>query len=101
MTSPNRRAGAASRGAPEWSDGDEFTEAQTFVQLTNQNQAAVGGDSRTLEIDLQRGVEGKLKWMATNGAATRPVETHSGEDWKPSDPSAAELARLMRRRPVG
>jgi hypothetical protein len=41
---------------------DEIAESQTFVQLTNQNQAAVGGDPRSLEIHLQRGVEGKLKW---------------------------------------
>jgi hypothetical protein len=27
--------------------GDQFAEAQTFVQLAHQNQTAVGGDSRT------------------------------------------------------
>ena len=42
--------------------GDEIAEAQAFVQLADQNQAAVGGDPRSLEIHLQRGVEGKLKW---------------------------------------
>jgi hypothetical protein len=41
--------------------GDEITEAQTFVQLTNQNQATIGGDPRSLEIDLQRSVERELK----------------------------------------
>ena len=40
---------------------DEITEAQTFVQLAHQDQATVGSDARTLEIDLQRGVEGELK----------------------------------------
>jgi hypothetical protein len=43
--------------------GDEITEAQTFVQLTNQNQAAVGRDPGALEIDLERSVEGELKWL--------------------------------------
>ncbi len=43
--------------------GDEITEAQTFVQITNENQVAIGGDSRSLEIDFQRSVEGKLKWL--------------------------------------
>ena len=43
--------------------GDEFAEAQTLVQLTHQNQAPVGGDPRTLEIDLQGGVEGELKGL--------------------------------------
>jgi hypothetical protein len=32
--------------------GDEITEAQTFVHLAHQNQAAVGGDRRSLKIDL-------------------------------------------------
>jgi hypothetical protein len=58
--------------------GDEFAEAQTFVQLTNQNQAAVGGDTGTLEINLERGVEGELKglilylthWVLTSGASS-------------------------------
>jgi hypothetical protein len=42
---------------------DEFTEAQAFVQLTHQNQATIGGDPRSLEIDLQRGVERELKGL--------------------------------------
>ena len=39
---------------------DEFAEAQTLVQLANENQAPVGGDSGPMEIDLQRSVERKL-----------------------------------------
>src|ERR1019366_5025537 len=42
---------------------NEFTESQPFVQLPNQNQAAVGGDPRSLEIDLQRTIERELKWL--------------------------------------
>jgi len=40
---------------------DELSQAEPFVQLAHQNQAAVGGDPRSLEIDLQSRVEGKLK----------------------------------------
>jgi hypothetical protein len=43
--------------------GDEFAEAQTFVQLAHQNQATVGGDPRSLEIDLEGGVAGKPEWL--------------------------------------
>ncbi|HUE02781.1 MAG TPA: hypothetical protein VMR62_24660 [Bryobacteraceae bacterium] len=42
---------------------DQFAEAQTFVQLAHQNQTAVGGDSRALEIDLQRSVKKELKGL--------------------------------------
>ena len=41
---------------------DEITEAQTFLQLTNQNQATVGGNPRSVEIHLQKSVKGELKW---------------------------------------
>jgi hypothetical protein len=41
----------------------QIAEAQTLVQLANQNQAAVGGDSGSLEIDLQRSVQGELKGL--------------------------------------
>lgn len=40
---------------------DEVAESQTFVLLAYQNQATIGGDSRSLEIHLQRGIEGELK----------------------------------------
>ena len=58
--------------------GDEITEAQTLVQLTNQNQTAVGGDPRSLEIHLQGSVKGKLKrpvlslthWVSSSGASS-------------------------------
>ena len=40
---------------------DELSQAEPFVQLPHQNQAPVGGERRSLEIDLQSRVEGKLK----------------------------------------
>jgi hypothetical protein len=44
--------------------GDEFTEAQTLVQLTYQNQAAVRCDPRALEVDLQSDVT-REPWKST------------------------------------
>ena len=32
---------------------DEFTESRTFLQLTYQDQAAIGGGTRSLEIRLE------------------------------------------------
>ena len=40
---------------------DELSQAEPFVQLPHQNQATVGGERRSLGIDLRSGVEGKLK----------------------------------------
>jgi len=42
---------------------DQIAEAQPLVQLPHQDQAAVGGDPRSLEIDLQSSVEGQLKGL--------------------------------------
>ena len=42
---------------------DEFAEAQPFIQLPHQEQAAVRSDPRTLEVDLQRAVERELKGL--------------------------------------
>ncbi len=63
---------------------DEFVQPQTFVQLTNQIQAAVGGDPRSLRICLQRSLEGKLKglvlfltdWVSTSGVFSSRSNTH-------------------------
>ena len=41
--------------------GDEPRKAKTFIQLTHQNQAGVGGDARPLKRDLQKPVERELK----------------------------------------
>jgi hypothetical protein len=53
--------------------GNEITEAQTFIQLAHQNQAAVGGDPRSLEIHLQRGIEGELKWPVLSFTTLKPT----------------------------
>ncbi len=57
---------------------DQFAKAQLLIQLAHQNQAAVRGDPLSLEINLQRGVEGELKrpvlflthWVLTSIAAS-------------------------------
>jgi hypothetical protein len=36
---------------------DQFSEPQSLVQFAHQDQAAVGGDAETLEIDLERRLE--------------------------------------------
>jgi hypothetical protein len=63
---------------------DQIAEAQTLVQLANQNQAAVGGDSGSLEIDLQSSVERKLKglvlfvtpWVWASGGSSSRSNLH-------------------------
>jgi hypothetical protein len=42
---------------------DEISQAESLVQFADHNQAPVGGDSGTLEIDLPRSVEGELKGL--------------------------------------
>ena len=41
---------------------DQVAEAQPFVQLPHEDEPAIGGDARSLELDPQRGIEGELKW---------------------------------------
>src|ERR1700730_12273181 len=43
--------------------GEERTQHRAFIQPTHQQQAAVGSNPRSLEIDLQRGIEGELKGL--------------------------------------
>ena len=43
---------------------DQFSEPESLVEFAHQDQAAIGGDARTLEIDLERGVERELKRLA-------------------------------------
>jgi hypothetical protein len=62
---------------------DELAESQTFVQLAHQGQAAVGGDSRSPETDLQGNLKGKLKglvWLLTHSGINRGLgaETEIG-----------------------
>jgi hypothetical protein len=42
---------------------DEVAEAQPLVELPHEDQAAIGGDPRSLELDLQRRVERELKGL--------------------------------------
>ena len=63
---------------------DEFSEAESLGEFPHQNQAAVGGDAGTLEIDLERGIEGELKalilylthWALTSGASSSRSHPH-------------------------
>ena len=45
---------------------DQFSEPESLVEFAHQDQAAVGGDTGTLEIDHERGVEGELKGLILN-----------------------------------
>jgi hypothetical protein len=57
---------------------DQFSEPESLVEFPNQDEAAVGSDAGTLEIDLERRVEGELKglilylthWVLTSGASS-------------------------------
>jgi hypothetical protein len=42
---------------------DEMLQPQAFIQLTDQNEAGVGGDARSLERDFQEPVERELKGL--------------------------------------
>ena len=63
---------------------DQFAEPESLVEFAHQDQAAVGSDARTLEIDLERGVEGELKglvlylthWVLTSGASSSRSHPH-------------------------
>ena len=36
---------------------DQFPESESLVQLPNQDQATVGSNSRSLEIDFEKSIE--------------------------------------------
>lgn len=40
---------------------DQLSEPEALLQFTDRDQAAVQGDVRSFEIDLERRVDGKLK----------------------------------------
>ena len=42
---------------------DEFSEPDSLVEFVHQDQAAVGSEAGTLEIDLERGAEGELRGL--------------------------------------
>jgi len=63
---------------------DQCSEPESLVEFAHQDQAAVGGDAGALEIDLESGVEGKLKglvlyltpWVLTSGASSSRSHPH-------------------------
>jgi hypothetical protein len=65
--------------------GPERAQSQTFIQLTHQEQAAVGSDPDPLEIDSQRGDERGLKGLVL-------LLTHWGEP--PLDPPEIYQVRI-------
>ena len=40
---------------------DQLPESESFIQFTNENQTAIRGDSRSLEIDFEKSIERELK----------------------------------------
>ena len=57
---------------------DEGTEAQPLVQFADEDQAAIGGNPGSLELDLQRGVERELKGLVlgfTHWVCTSPAQS--------------------------
>jgi hypothetical protein len=50
---PSRRGGL----------GDQFSEPESLVEFVYQDQAAVGSNAGTLQINLERGAEGELKGL--------------------------------------
>ena len=64
---------------------DQFSEPELLVEFAHQDQAAVGSNAGTLEIDLERGVEGELKGLIlaltprvlTSGASSSRSHPHA------------------------
>lgn len=70
-------------------------ETQAFVQLTHQNQTQIGGDPRTLKIDLQGGAEGELKRLFL-GSHPRDVYVRKGNmTLKPASILTSEVSRKL------
>lgn len=63
----------------------QLSESEALVRFAHQDQAAVRGDAETLEIDLERWVEGKLKscvlyfthWALAAGAPSLRSHQHA------------------------
>ena len=43
---------------------NQFSETEPFVQFANQNQATVGSDVRSLEIDFEKSIESWLERLS-------------------------------------
>jgi len=65
---------------------DQFSKPESHVEFAYQNQAGIGSDARTLEIDLESGVKGELKrllWVFTRWVSTSAEQSslsHPHED---------------------
>jgi hypothetical protein len=63
---------------------DQCSEPESLIKFAHQDEAAVRGDAGTLEIDLERGVEGELKglilyfthWVPTSRASSSRSHAH-------------------------
>jgi hypothetical protein len=67
-----------------YSTSKRVINSKFYVEFAHQDQPAVGGDPGTLEIDLERGVEGELKgsimyltpWVLASGASSSRLHPH-------------------------
>ena len=80
---------------------NQVAEAQSLVHLAHEDQAAIGGDPRSLELDLQCGVERELKglvcglthWVsasAPSSGARKPASTKTF-DATPASPGHNQI----------
>jgi hypothetical protein len=74
--------------------GDEFAEAETFVQLAHQDEAPIRRDTRSLEIDLQRSVERKLEWLIFPLTDWVLTSRASSSHWNPHEQKRRSIKRL-------
>ena len=52
---------------------DQFPESESLVPLPNQDQATVGGDSRSLEIDFEKSIESFYAFRAATTSTEKRV----------------------------
>lgn len=63
---------------------DQFSQPESLVEFAHQDQAAIGSDAGTLEVDFEEGIEGELKrlilylthWVLTSGTSTSRSNPH-------------------------
>ena len=49
---------------------DQPAQSESFMQFANENQTAIGDDSRSLEIDFKKSIEGELKRFVKSWSLT-------------------------------
>jgi hypothetical protein len=82
---------------------DERTQSQTFIQLAHQQQTAVGGDARTLEINFQRRVKRELKglilflthWVEASARLISLSKPHEYRRWRDHITTYSEFKKEM------